>query len=212
MNSLEEAVVVYNMTPSEYEERLSILNTNNMKRIVFVDLDETLIQALYHASGNKRVKISFEEEQNEWYGVIYREGSRELLAELRKRYDAVYMLTAAVFEYGVKMNDAFNFGFKKSEIYAREQWSQTTSFFIEMTDIYTKADTISVLIDNQYPDEPNAEGKMYNLSRFSDARYYRISEFNGSNSSMLTPERTEKILGEVDELLSSRPTSLPEQK
>lgn len=96
-----------------------------MKKLVFVDLDETLIHTLSvffedpPAKDSKKVKIG---EHN--YDVVLRQGALYFLEILRNSGE-VYMLTAATEDYAFAMNKAFKLGFKEEQIYSREDISSS---------------------------------------------------------------------------------------
>lgn len=89
-----------------------------MKPYIFVDLDETLIHTYEYwqipSGDTKRVSV-----QGSLYTVRMRPGAKEFLAKLRE-IGEVRMLTIAIYDYAIKMNEVFDLGFDIGDIWARE--------------------------------------------------------------------------------------------
>ena len=95
-----------------------------MKKIIFVDLDETLIHTFMANWGETPTKDAEEVILNtdgatDIYNTVLRQGAIYFLEVLRKAGN-VYMLTAATTDYANAMNQHFGLGFTEKEIYARE--------------------------------------------------------------------------------------------
>ena len=91
-------------------------------KYIFVDLDNTLINAEYLVSNppkNSKVITLKNMYHTEKYWARLRPGALELLTSLRL-IGPVYMLTAALESYAKAWNKEFNLGFKEEDIYARE--------------------------------------------------------------------------------------------
>lgn len=91
-------------------------------KYIFVDLDNTLINAEYLVSNpprNSKVITVKNMYHTERYWARVRPGALELLTALRL-IGPVYMLTAAMESYARAWNKEFDLGFKEKDIYARE--------------------------------------------------------------------------------------------
>lgn len=91
-------------------------------KYIFVDLDNTLINAEYLVSNppkNSKIITLKSMENTEMYWARLRPGALELLIALRL-IGPVYMLTAAIQSYARAWNKEFDLGFKTEDIYARE--------------------------------------------------------------------------------------------
>ena len=89
-----------------------------MKPYIFVDLDETLIHTYEFwqkpTVDPVRVKVD-----DQIFKVRVRPGAKDFLAKLRE-IGEVRMLTVAIYNYAIKMNETFDLGFDLGDIWARE--------------------------------------------------------------------------------------------
>jgi len=106
-----------------------------MTKILFLDLDETLIAARFVGSGERgeaeykenpftHISIAMSEDCTEVYRAVLRPGAVNFITAMRKRYgdENVFILTAATTEYARKWNALFGLGFTDERIIAREDY------------------------------------------------------------------------------------------
>ena len=89
-----------------------------MKPYIFVDLDETLIHT-YESWQKPTVDPVLVNVQDQIFKVSMRPGAKDFLAKLRE-IGEVRMLTIAIYDYAIKMNEVFDLGFDIGDIWARE--------------------------------------------------------------------------------------------
>ena len=175
-----------------------------MNKFLFIDLDETLIHADYNNFSKRRIRVDFDTDTGGWgekktesYGVIPRPNVHEFLKSAHLIYPNVYMLTAATTEYGIKMNNACNLGFKENEIIGRDMWNV---FYMMKPDYYkfTSDPCVSVLIDNQHPSLPNAKDKIEYLQKFGKAAYIQCPGFFGYPNGGFTDKIINKLINETE--------------
>lgn len=101
------------------------MNNQPIKKLVFFDLDETLIHSStrYWLNGNPHAPLydlKFSDGPDD-YVFSLRPGALDLLAACRAQYDGVCMLTAATAPYAAKVNKIGGLGFHpQNEIFSRE--------------------------------------------------------------------------------------------
>lgn len=167
-------------TPDGYNVyHFYIRQKDYLMKYAFVDLDETLIH-----TDTTDISAEFPESdsailtfgESEKYYALYRKGAREFLTELRKNCDRVFMLTIAVQDYAEAMNETFNLGFDKSEIYSRYDLRRSVFDYPSKK----KPDLIPgavFLFDNlSYHD--NREKTMY-LEPYGKLSYIKVPAFYG---------------------------------
>lgn len=155
-----------------------------MKRKVYVDLDECLINSQYK---DRRTIINEEFEYWVWslgdfdnvnyYGSVeeiityLRPYAMDFLTELRNIFGAenVFMLTTSTENYALQINQHFGMGFTPLQIYTREYFTGLNRTQKK------KEETTPILIDNQYRYEKNARRKIIFLG--GEVDYYRVEEF-----------------------------------
>ena len=89
-----------------------------MKPYIFVDLDETLIHT-YEFWQKPTVDPVLVKVDDQIFKVRVRPGAKDFLAKLRE-IGEVRMLTVAIYNYAIKMNETFDLGFDIGDIWARE--------------------------------------------------------------------------------------------
>ena len=97
-------------------KQVSVLK--HMKTYIFVDLDETLIHT-YEFWQKPTVDPVLVKVDDQIFKVRVRPGAKDFLAKLRE-IGEVRMLTVAIYNYAIKMNETFDLGFDLGDIWARE--------------------------------------------------------------------------------------------
>ena len=89
-----------------------------MKPYIFVDLDETLIHSygIHEIPSADAVDVNV---RGQFFKTRLRPGAKDFLAKLRE-IGEVRMLTIAVYDYAVEMNQTFGLGFELGDIWSRE--------------------------------------------------------------------------------------------
>lgn len=159
----------------------------NLWPVVFLDLDETLI---YTEFNNRKPENAFEGAfvfnlGNYWYSSVLRPCALELIQYCR-RLTICKLLTAATNDYATLINEHFGLGFDEDEIIDRDKFIEysidTRPYCGIGREIVIPKKCInhinSILIDNQYPDEPNAVIKIKYLG-IPECNYIKIPTYNG---------------------------------
>ena len=113
---------------------------------IFLDLDTTLIHAVWGGNPNKRrtkldLGINFWGKKEIYWSAL-RPNVHEFLKECRD-LAPTYILTNSARDYALAHNEVFNLGFDESMVYAREDFSrETNGTFYSM---------ILPLAENQFP-------------------------------------------------------------
>lgn len=164
-----------------------------MKKIIFVDLDETLIHTFMPAWGETPTKDAEEvlvtsEGRTEPYDTVLRQGALHFLQILRNTGD-VYILTAATSDYAKAMNRHFGLGFVENQIYAREdvQAGQADPGFFGKGIVY--------LYDN-LPRHEN-RSKITFLRPIGDINYIQVKEFYNNKTAPFTHEYIEELVSKI---------------
>ena len=164
-------------------------------KYAFVDLDETLIHSDsydFFEEDADVAEMTFGEKEK--YYVAYRKGAREFLTELRKNCDRVFMLTIAVQDYAEAMNETFNLGFDKSEIYSRYDIHRSgfDSECKERPDLIPGA----VFLFDNLSIYDNREKTMY-LKPLGELSYIKVPAFYGDGE--FSPELIAQYIGKIKE-------------
>jgi hypothetical protein len=177
---------------------------------IYIDLDETLIHAIYAHSGNpgKRRPIEIKNstgEREELYYSILRPKATELLSFCRTLGN-VKMLTTATRDYALEHNSIFNLGFEATHIIAREDYlvSTVSAYDTRTGPVKTATDPHSVLIDNLPRLAELAITKQQYLG-IKPNRYIQIREFSGKDPEVFTKE-----LDSIFQLLKSLKKETPQ--
>lgn len=165
-------------------------------RCIFVDLDETLIHSCRSDS-----EIPAPEEvaphiatvkfaDNDIYKTILRPGAHELLAKLRELGE-IYMLTRADWEYGVKMNEVFGFGYPIERVYGRKHIKK-----FKYMELGLPKNKMCYLIDDFHQHE-NSD-KIYLIRTVcGPVKYIQVPTFLGHKENEFTPELIKAILDQI---------------
>lgn len=163
---------------------------------IYIDLDETLIHAIYAQSGNpgKRTPIRLLEDDgldSEIFYSLLRPKAKELLSFCREASE-VKMLTTATKDYALKHNEVFSLGFKKHEIIAREDYLyQSMLAYGTVTELLkTRVDPNSLLIDN-LPRLAEAAMLKQQYLGIKPHQYIQIREFSGKDPQNFNQELIE---------------------
>lgn len=149
---------------------------------VFIDLDETLIHAVYAGGiSSEFVSMAYIDPktslrkgdisvQNELYRGTLRPGALDFLTRTREKYgkENVLMLTASVLPYAIAFNIIFGLGFTESQIYDRS----LIPYQMEPHREYR-----AILIDNLPQRENESKLDFLNRSEFKKIDYYRVPDF-----------------------------------
>lgn len=169
---------------------------------IFLDLDETLVHAMFKASGKKRVHVDIPQTQEErdageapeWYGVIERPGAMKFIELLRQKYgrDNVFILTAATHEYAYAISEKFGWGFPGDFIIARGYYAGT----------YGPAHLAekrfdSVLIDNMPRSYEWTWRKLNFLEQYGKPRLILEKSFGGQDTHGFTDKKIADILTQI---------------
>jgi hypothetical protein len=153
---------------------------------IFIDLDETLISAIYIGSASNMppdfdasVKVVEGLTRgsiilaNETYRGILRPYVHEFLERVKAKYGDtnVYMLTAATLPYALEFNRIFNLGFTESRIYDRE---------LIPYQMEPHRDYEAVLVDNLDSRYNESKIGFLNRSEFQQVHYIQIEDFYGN--------------------------------
>ena len=92
---------------------------------IFMDLDETLIHTMSVSDHGKYSSITKGKKRCDFEGEMSfpRPEAPELLRICRDLSDEVIMMTVRTAYYAQSLNDSFNLGFKKKDLFAREYCS-----------------------------------------------------------------------------------------
>ena len=158
----------------------------------FVDLDETLI----HTNGNDEsvdlfgaIKIDFD---GDLYYTAYRTGAREFLKKIRELSDKTFMLTIATDDYAEKMNELFEFGFDKNDIYSRYDLRGSPKQPVRRPDLIPG----SVFLFDNLSYHENYE-KVNFLHAYGKLSYTKVPAFYGHGD--LYPELIEELTSKLKE-------------
>jgi hypothetical protein len=164
-------------------------------KLIFVDLDNTLISASYlYVPSDEDVnvlKLGVARDEEEFYTAKLRGGALNMLSELRK-IGSVFMLTAATKDYAIGWNKMFNLGFGEKEIYSREDTS-FGSLHLPKGDVH--------LIDDLPATMPNTRTKINFLkpSSTSEVNLIVIRGYDGIPTQDLTPEYIKDIIDQIND-------------
>lgn len=146
----------------------------------FVDLDETMINSVYF--GHKQpdfedkklvIRLKFGAD-TEAYQVKIHPETINLLEYLRSLTSHVFMLTVAIKSYAEEINSVFKLGFKKRDIFSREEIE-----VYDKRDLPEKLDAVDtiVLIDNlPYFDNQQKLAFLSNLGK-GRQKYIKVNDF-----------------------------------
>ena len=136
---------------------------------IFMDLDETLIHTMSVSDHGKYSSITKGKKRCDFEGEMSfpRPEAPELLRICRDLSDEVIMMTVGTAYYAQSLNDSFNLGFKKKDLFARKY------FLFGQKNLSPKG----VLIDNQESDEQALEQELETLG-ISAERHLKILEFS----------------------------------
>lgn len=155
---------------------------------VYVDLDDTLIHAVYGLGRGKGKRTVIDAGDGELYHSLLRPSAHRFLEELRGDGE-VFMLTTATKKYAGAHNKAFSLGFSEDEIVAREDYLiQVTMAY--SSELITKKERVCPegwLVDNMPPEEEAARLKRAYLGIGVD-RYTQVREFNGKDPEVFNRE------------------------
>ena len=168
-----------------------------MTKYIFVDLDNTLINAEYLVGSppkNSKVITLKSMYFTEKYWARVRPGALELLENLR-RTAPTYMLTAATEDYAKAWNKEFNLGFKEEDIYAREDTNG--SMHITLGGKFPEKGT-AYLIDDKIAPYENTVIKVDWLSTLGDVKVIQIKPYHGHINQSLGIMQINDILGKIN--------------
>ena len=168
-----------------------------MTKYIFVDLDNTLINAEYLGGNppkNSKVITLKGLYFTEKYWARLRPGALELLTAL-KMVGPVYMLTAASTDYARAWNKEFNLGFKEEDIYAREDSASGNLIVSEKFPVKGKV----FLIDDKDLPYHNTEIKYHFLRGICDSKVkiVLIKPYQGHLNQSLGVMQITEILGKL---------------
>lgn len=163
-----------------------------MKKLIFVDLDETLIHTFMPAwdefpSEDATTVFLGPSEQ---YDTVLRQGAIHFLHLLRSK-GQVYMLTAATNDYANAMNKTFELGFNSNQIFSREdiQSGQLDPTFFGKGTVY--------LFDN-LPRHEN-HSKIRFLRPLGEVKYIQVAEFyNNQVSRHYTHDHIDELIARIE--------------
>jgi TFIIF-interacting CTD phosphatase-like protein len=167
----------------------SLKASTPLEKIIFIDLDETLIHTLsleYLYDPNYKnelptVTINFPGDKYD-YKASRRPNALKFLKALRK-IGPVYMLTRAVHEYAVAMNQAFKFGFTENQIFDRAYVNGKKKVILPHVRETSKA----ILIDDRNSSD-NHQKFAFCYQHCSSVKYIRVAEFLGFRRQKFTQD------------------------
>lgn len=152
----------------------------NTSLAFFVDLDETMINSVWFGhdtpdseDGKRVMKLKFGDDA-EIYQVKIHPETMNLLEYLRSLTPHVFMLTVAIKSYAEEINSLFKLGFKKRDIFSREE-----ILAYDKRDLPEKLGDVDavVLIDNlPYMDNLNKLAFLSNLGK-GRQKYIKVNDF-----------------------------------
>ena len=136
---------------------------------IFMDLDETLIHKISVSDHGKYSSITKGKKRCDFEGEMSfpRPEAPELLRICRDLSDEVIIMAVETANYAQSLNDSFNLGFKKNDLFAREY------FLFGQKNLSPKG----VLIDNQESDEQALEQELETLGINPDC-HLKIPQFS----------------------------------
>lgn len=162
---------------------------------VYVDLDDTLIHAVYGKGRGVGKRTVIDAGEGEYYHSFLRPDAHYMLEEMR-RMGEVWMLTTAKRSYAMAHNETFRLGFSGGEILAREDYIVRVPMAYSSEWMPTERGVCphGILVDNLSPAAEAARLKMAYLG-IGEERYVQIREFNGRDP--------DNFKGELAQILTS---------
>lgn len=166
-----------------------------MIKRIFFDLDETLLHTVLgeHPGQTCYMHENVSYIRDTPYFTIFRPDANDLIQFARDLVgkENVYILTAAIREYAIILNDAGGFGFSEDRIFAREdqeKYSHRSNMYGSI--IYAENKEISdennVLIDNL--SSRYNEGKCSFIGMKDYHNYIKVNDYYGANCSWVAKE------------------------
>jgi len=170
---------------------------NNIKKLIFVDIDETLIHAGMGEGHKPEVPTVDVEthDPDEVYKVSLRPGAIKLLFDLRT-IGHVYALTRATHDYALAMNKTLGLGFPEERIYSRlhvREWRKTK------IDLDIPQGQCYLIDDLHYQD--NYE-KIALLRKLGPVQYIKVIPFWGQVDEGFTHEDIANIVEQIADTAS----------
>lgn len=155
---------------------------------VYVDLDDTLIHAVYALGRGRGKRTAVDAGEGEVYHSLLRPSAHRFLEGLRGDGE-VFMLTTATKKYAAAHNETFRLGFSEGEIVAREDYliQVTMAYSSELITMKRRVCPEGWLVDNMPPEEEAARLKRAYLGIGVD-RYTQVREFNGKDPEVFNRE------------------------
>lgn len=174
-----------------------------MKKKIFLDLDETLIHAMYAGRVDSMrdaepitirpgmgvfqtsIVCGFHGEF-ELYRAYLRPGAGEFILALQKEYgkENVFILTRATTDYAKKFSRAFDFGIEDENIFARESIPHRME---------PQEGFHAVLVDNLPSRECEDKTSFLNRSKFSKVSTIEVRDFYGAKDNVLSDSLLQEI-------------------
>jgi len=173
---------------------------SNIRKSIFVDIDETLIHAGMGEDHKPEVPTVDVETYDpyEIYKVSLRPGAIKLLFELRT-IGHVYALTRATQNYAFAMNKTFGLGFPEERIYSRlhvREWRKTK------IDLEVPRGQNYLIDDLNFQD--NYE-KIALLRKLGPVQYIKVVPFWGNAEDGYSHEDIDKIVEQIANTTSKEP-------
>jgi hypothetical protein len=167
-------------------------------KYIFVDLDNTLIsadQALGNPPKNSKtitLKNSYSVSMEDKYYGVLRPGALLLLAKLREIAN-VYLLTAAAKDYAEAWNKEFELGFKKEDIYSRED---SESYKLKVGSKFKVKGDVYLIDDKALPFEKTYK-KVNFLGYLGKVEVITVPPYHGHKNQNLDDKKISDIVNKI---------------
>lgn len=162
-------------------------------KYIFVDLDNTLINAEYQVggapTGSKVIKL-----EDGKYWARLRPGALGLLYHLRTA-GPTYMLTAATRDYALAWNKEFDLNFKPEDIYSRED---SNVGVLDIGDKFKEKGKVFLIDDKQLPFE-NTAIKVHFIKKLGDVKIIIVKPYYGHKNQEFTQDTIDGIYTQIND-------------
>lgn len=160
---------------------------------IFIDLDNTLINAEYQVGGAPKGSKVVKLEDGKYWARL-RPGALGLLYHLRNAAPT-YMLTAAAKDYALAWNKEFDLNFKPEDIYSREDSENNV---LDIGEKFKEKGKVFLIDDKQLPYE-NTAIKVRFLKKLGDIKIIVVKPFYGHKNQEFTQDIIDDIYSQIND-------------
>ena len=160
-------------------------------KYIFVDLDNTLINAEYQVGGAPKGSKVIKLDDGKYWARL-RPGALGLLYHLRTA-GPTYMLTAAAKDYALAWNKEFDLNFKPEDIYSREDSEKSV---LDIGDKFKEKGKVFLIDDKQLPFE-KTKIKVDFIKNLGEVKIIIVKPYYGHNNTDFTQDIIDSIYNQI---------------